>query len=141
VSTAPFPVIAALIVESWSIETCDPTDAAMWSPTNAARGQCVATAFLLHDLFGGDLLEATVTGADGSAQGFHYWNRLPDHGEVDLTLHQFQDDEVIGEPIVFSRPDGPPSHGVSQYRTLAARLTQRLGEQGAHVDVLSVVAT
>jgi len=141
VSSAPFPEIASLIVDSWSIETCDPTDASLWSPTNAARGQCVATAFLLHDLFGGDLLEATVTGADGSAQGFHYWNRLPEHGEIDLTLHQFQDNEVVGDPIVFARPDGPPSNGVSQYRTLAERVARRLAERGAHSHVGSAATT
>ena len=122
VCTAPFPVVKEAIIASWSVETCDPTDAALWSELNPARGQCVASAFLLHDLFGGDLLEAKVTGADGSAQGFHYWNRLPEQGEVDLTIGQFVDGECLGEPIVFLRPPGPPSHGVSQYRVLEERV-------------------
>ena len=126
VRTAPFPFVKEAIIASWSIDTCDPTDAALWSPSNPARGQCVASAFLLHDLFGGDLLEATVTGRDGSPQGFHYWNRLPEHGEVDLTLGQFVDGERLGEPIIFLRPDGPPSNGVSQYLTLAERVASLL---------------
>ena len=58
------------------IETCDPSDAALWTPANPSRGQCAVTALVVHDLLGGLLLEAEVHHADGSPQGFHYWNRL-----------------------------------------------------------------
>jgi hypothetical protein len=65
------------------------------------------TALVVHDLFGGELLEAEVHFRDGSRQGFHYWNRL-DGVEVDLTREQFSRREVIQEPhVIDRRPEFP----------------------------------
>jgi hypothetical protein len=62
---------------------------------------------VLHDLFGGELLEAEVHFRDGSRQGFHYWNRL-NGVEVDLTREQFSMHEVIQEPqLIDRRPEFP----------------------------------
>ncbi len=66
---------------------CDPTDAAKWTPANPSLGQCAVTALVVHDLVGGELLEAEVQYADGSRQGFHYWNRL---AGVDIDLYRAQ---------------------------------------------------
>ena len=60
--------LQAAIRASWSLETCDPTDAAEWTPANPSRGQCAVTALVVHDLFGGQLLEAEVCFHDGSRQ-------------------------------------------------------------------------
>ena len=51
---------------SWSLQTCDPTDAPVWTPDEPSRGQCAVTALVVHDLLGGQLLEAEVHHADGS---------------------------------------------------------------------------
>ena len=48
------------IRHSWARDTCDPTDVEVWSTTNPARGQCPVTALVVHDLLGGQLLEAEV---------------------------------------------------------------------------------
>jgi hypothetical protein len=61
-------------------------DADDWS--NPSRGQCGSTALTVHDLLDGDLLIAEVARSDGSRQGVHYWNRLPEGTEIDLTRHQ-----------------------------------------------------
>jgi hypothetical protein len=92
----------AAIRASWSLETCDPTDAAEWTPANPSRGQCAVTALVVHDLFGGQLLEAEVHFDDGSRQGFHYWNRVAGV-DVDLTREQFTSHEVVQEPQVIDR--------------------------------------
>lgn len=74
---------------AWCRETsADPTH---WDPWNPAWGQCAVTALVVQDRFGGDLLRATVAGTS------HYWNRLPDGTEVDLTRHQF--DVLETDPI------------------------------------------
>ena len=54
----------------------------------------------------GELLIAEVVRSDGSRQGVHYWNLLPDGTELDLTGEQFADDEVIQQPRILRRPAG-----------------------------------
>jgi hypothetical protein len=46
--------------------------------------QSTTTALTINDLLGGELLVAEVLRADGSRQGVHWWNRLPDGTEIDL---------------------------------------------------------
>lgn len=106
---------------AWDSATCDPVDLP-WSPDNPSRGQCGVTALVLHDHLGGDLLVAEVLRDDGSRQGFHTWNRLPDGTEVDLTREQFAPDEHVQEPVVLVRPDGPPRRCAEQYALLARRV-------------------
>jgi hypothetical protein len=99
--------LESAIRASWSIETCDPTDVAFWTPAEPSRGQCAVTALVVHDLLGGELLEAEVDHADGSHQGFHYWNRFAGV-DVDLTRRQFAGGEVVLAPHLIQRlPDVP----------------------------------
>ena len=74
--------------ESWGPDTCAPEDVADWTPDNPARGQCATTAVVLHDFFGGSLMVGEVI-VDGERVDFHWWNRLPDGEQVDITLEQF----------------------------------------------------
>jgi hypothetical protein len=118
--------IEAAIRSAWSVETCDPVDVPDWSLANPSRGQCGVTALTLHDVFGGDLLEAEVLYPDGSRQGFHYWNRLPGGLEVDLTAAQFSPDEVVQAPKVVVRAPSPPTRGAEQYERFRQRVVQAL---------------
>jgi hypothetical protein len=77
--------IEAAVRAAWARDTCDPVDVDDWSPANPARGQCGTTALTIKDLPGGDLLVAEVLRADGSRQGVHWWKRLPDGTQLDLT--------------------------------------------------------
>jgi len=122
--------IEVAIRSAWSLETCDQVDVADWSPANPSRGQCGVTALTLHELLGGDLLEAEVLFPDGSRQGFHYWNRLPGGIDVDLTAEQFSPDEAIQEPKVVERPPGPPLRGAEQYEIFRTRVRSALGLTG-----------
>lgn len=67
----------------WSAETCAPRMRAEWSPENKTRGQCSITAFLMQDIFGGEVLGVPLK--DGN---FHCFNRV---GKCvfDLTSEQF----------------------------------------------------
>jgi hypothetical protein len=121
------PTLAAVeraLRESWSIESCDPVDVENWTPDAPARGQCGATALVVRELLGGELLEAEVLFPDGKRQGFHYWNRLAE-GDVDFTLEQFSPDEVVQAPhVVVGPPEAPwivePQYLVLRGRVLAA---------------------
>ncbi|HEY0868815.1 MAG TPA: hypothetical protein VGD55_00305 [Acidothermaceae bacterium] len=118
--------VEAAVRDAWAADTCDPVDVADWSPDNPARGQCGSTALVLHDLLGGVLLLAEVRNADGSLQGYHYWNRLADDIEVDLTGEQFHTSEAVREPKVVVRTTALPARGAEQYLLLRARVTAAL---------------
>ena len=96
-------LVEQVIRASWSAASCDPVDAP-WSPDNPSKGQCNVTALVVQDHLGGDLLMAEVLNADGTRQGVHFWNRLTDGTEVDLTREQFRAGEQVQEPEVFPRP-------------------------------------
>ena len=119
--------VESAVRAAWCRETCDESDLADWSPENPARGQCGVTALTVHDLLGGDLLVAEVLLPDGSRQGVHWWNRLPDGREVDLTREQFAPHEVVQQPSVVERPPGLPRRGVDQYLRLRDSVTAALG--------------
>lgn len=111
------------------LDTCDPVDADDWSTANPSRGQCGSTALIVHDLLGGELLIAEVMrrDRDGSRQGVHYWNLLPDGTEIDLTCEQFSGNEIIQQPRILRRPTGLPKRCAEQYLTMRHRVLTALG--------------
>jgi hypothetical protein len=119
-------VLQAAIRASWSLETCDPTDAARWTPANPSLGQCAVTALVVHDLLGGQLLEAEVRHDDGSRQGFHYWNRLAGV-DIDLTREQFASSEHVQEPHLIDRLPSAPWRAHDQYVPFRDRVRAALG--------------
>jgi hypothetical protein len=119
--------LEAAVRAAWALDTCDPVDAADWSAANPSRGQCGSTALIIHDLLGGELLIAEVIRRDGSRQGVHYWNLLPDGTELDLTGDQFADDELLRQPRILPRPAGLPNRCADQYLTMRLRVFDALG--------------
>lgn len=67
--------VGAAIVASWSAETRFASDEYMAAGRQGdpSRGQCGATALVLQDWLGGELLEANVM-AGARRLGAHYWN-------------------------------------------------------------------
>ena len=70
-------------------DICAPRMRAQWSPENPTLGQCSITAFLVQDLFGGE-----VYGILRSGGNYHCYNVVGDY-KFDLTSEQFGD-EVLG---------------------------------------------
>jgi hypothetical protein len=118
--------VEAAIRDSWCLESCDPTDAPLWTTANPSRGQCAVTALVVHDLMGGQLLEAEVQLPDGTRQGFHYWNRLAGF-ELDLTREQFAQSEVVQEPHEVDGPAGSPWLAHAQYVVFRDHVYAALG--------------
>jgi hypothetical protein len=77
---------------AWSAATSADSDG--WRPDNPSWGQCAITALVVQAMCGGEFLRSTVGGIS------HYWNRLPDGREVDLTIQQFGPDAIYDEPPV-----------------------------------------
>ena len=119
--------LRAAVCAAWALDTCDPADADEWSTVSPSRGQCGPTALTVQDLLGGELLIAEVLRADGSRQGVHYWNLLPDGTELDLTRQQFASSEVIQPSRIVRRPPGLPKRAAEQYLTMKHRVLTNLG--------------
>jgi hypothetical protein len=96
-------VLPTVFQECWRRETS--YDPEKWSPENPTHGQCAITALVIQDLLGGDLLKGKVNGAD------HYWNRLPDSSEFDLTRDQF------GAAVSVTSPRKYPANMCSHSKT------------------------
>jgi len=106
---------------AWGPDTCYPNASEDWRPENPARDQCGMTALVVQDLLGGDLILGEVH-VDGTKIGNHYWNRLPDGTELDLTAEQFLPKEVIVNGQVVTRPPDAPRRHREQYELLRDRV-------------------
>ncbi len=125
------PVVRA----AWGPDTCDPADLADWRTENPGRGQCGVTALVVQDLLGGDLILGEVF-ESGVRSGFHYWNRLPDGTEVDLTRDQFRPGETVTGGVEVVRPPGSPNRCRGQYELLRHRVRTGLhGPAGGRSSV------
>ena len=58
---------------------------------------------------------------------YHWWNRLPDGVEVDVTLGQFDLHELVVGGIDVRRPTGPTRLD-AQYALLSSRVSARLAQ-------------
>ncbi len=106
----------------WQADTSETPD--VWTSSNPAMGQSAVTALVLQDLWGGDILRATVRDTT------HYWNlisRLP-LLEVDMTRVEFSDfhgpipnPEVIGREQVLSSPET-----IQRYELFKSRVSQHV---------------
>lgn len=76
--------IKEALIKAWSRETCYPSLQDKWTPENPSLGQCAVTALVIQDLFGGEIVYCKHL--------HHYWNKLPDGTELDLTREQFGED-------------------------------------------------
>ncbi|HEU5244084.1 MAG TPA: hypothetical protein VFU33_06755 [Gaiellaceae bacterium] len=114
-------VLRPLVRAAWGPDTCYPHLKEEWRPDNPGRGQCGMTALVVQDVLGGDLILAEVH-VDGVKDGNHYWNRLPDGTEVDLTDDQFRPDELVVNPQVVHRPPDAPRRCREQYELLRDRV-------------------
>ncbi|MFC8597768.1 hypothetical protein [Isoptericola sp. NPDC057191] len=126
---AAMPTIDELrehFLAAWGPDTCYPHMSDEWSPEKPSRDQCGMTALVVQDILGGDLILAEVH-VDGAQIGHHYWNRLPDGTDVDLTADQFLPEEtVVGGTVVIRPPDAPRYHR-EQYELLRDRVLASLG--------------
>ena len=77
----------AVLLKICSRETS--ADPGGWTQENPHWGHCAVVALLAQDLFGGELLRASLEDTAFASMRSHYWNRLPDGREEDFTRAQF----------------------------------------------------
>lgn len=87
-------------------------------------GQCFVTALIVQDFFGGDILRHDFGNGD-----IHFWNRLPNGKEIDLTSGQFPDGDGINA-VSWLRGEGY-RRKVTRHERLRGRVLKRLEELDA----------
>ena len=78
----PFDLYEALL-KIWCADSCALRMREAWTPSNPAMGQCSITAFLVQDIFGGEVYAFTTNNGN-----LHCYNRVNDI-VFDLTSEQF----------------------------------------------------
>ncbi|WP_026184498.1 YunG family protein [Salinispora vitiensis] len=120
---------------AWGPDTCDPHDLAEWCPGNPARGQCGTTTLVAQELLGGELILGEVH-VEGVKTGYHWWNRLPDGTDIDLTAEQFHPGEIVTGGTVRHRPPGAPlTRCRGQYELLRHRVLSTLADKDPRLSV------
>lgn len=115
---------------SWSAETCTPEYRSRWTGDNPARDQCGVTAMVLNDLLGGELIRGEVH-VDGERVDYHWWNRLGEGVEIDLTREQFGPEEkVVGGEVIPRPPFAEWRRLHEEYTLLRERVLAELTRHG-----------
>ena len=111
---------------AWTPGTAYPGDATRWTPNQPEVGQCAVTALVVNDFFGGEIVGDTAL--------HHYWNRLPDGREVDVTKGQFtaeqqaalKADKIVSRKELLDGERASKAKTPERYQTLAARVYKML---------------
>ena len=105
----------------WCADTCAPRMRSEWTPDNPTLGQCSITAFLVQDIFGGQVYGVPLK--DG---GFHCFN-VVDGRRFDLTSQQFGDGKLIydGCPEQFREVHFAKEEKRARYEKLKGMLKEK----------------
>ena len=107
-----------LLSNIWCAETCAPRMRDRWSKDNPTLGQCSITAFLMQDIFGGEVRGVPL--GDGN---FHCFN-VVDGCLFDLTSEQFAPEvlDYRDRPIQQREIHFAKTEKYERYQSLKARL-------------------
>lgn len=107
--------------EIWCAETCAPRLRDKWTSGNKTLGQCLITAFLVQDIFGGK-----VFGIERPDGNFHCYNVVGER-VFDLTSEQFGDEKLVYEnnPEQFREVHFQKDEKFQRYQFLKNALSER----------------
>lgn len=94
-----FEMLEVMLKRAWCRETAGPGDRGRWTPERPSIGQCAVTtaSIYLHMTENGPVDGLKILRAAVDGFGSHYWLRLPDGTDLDLTRDQFPEGTVIPE--------------------------------------------
>lgn len=108
-ATIDRPALVDALRRAWGPDTCAPEDRERWTPVRAE----------VHH--------------EGRLIDDHWWNRLPDGEEIDLTREQFRSGELLLDPVEIARPSDP-GRVREQYEALRARTHDLLDSAPTALD-------
>ena len=121
-------------------ETASESTQNNWTKENPLWGHCAVVSVVAQNLFGGELLRASLEGTLFESGGSHYWNRLADKTEEDFTKAQFGDNFPQDlKPIVRDREyvlktAKNAAQTEKRYKLLAFRLAKTLNNNNPLFD-------
>lgn len=124
--------LAEALYKSWSKETCFLAYQKDWSHKNPAFGQCAITALIVQDFFGGEILYCK--------HYHHYWNRLPNGEEIDLTRSQFGNevrlcvDGNASREYILESDSAKKAKTLERYLLLKNRMNKIINKKGVYYE-------
>lgn len=114
-----------MLSEIWCEYTCAPRMRLMWTPENKTLGQCSITAFLVQDIFGGEVYGILRRGGN-----YHCYNVVGDC-VFDLTSEQFGDEKLCYEnnPVQLRDVHFAKEEKKQRYEYLKAELEKKLSAE------------
>ncbi len=111
--------VKAALLESWSEETC-----IIYEGGYPYYGQCAQTSIVIHEIFGGDILQTRGWPRNGGGNGRHFYNQI-EGKRFDFTAEQFTDIpdytyDVVYQDIPSSIEEAQSETSPSQIRALKA---------------------
>lgn len=114
-----------LLSSIWCRETCAPRMQDEWSEENKTLGQCSITAFLVQDIYGGEVYGILRPGGN-----YHCYN-VVDGKVFDLTSEQFGDEVhtlvYVGNPVQSRQIHFAKREKRLRYEDLKCRLQEQAG--------------
>lgn len=105
------------IEDCWGPDTCYPKQRKEWTPENPALGQCAVTTLLLHEIYGGTILF--------NKEWNHFWLKLPNNQDLDITRDQFTDAPLYMEGTKVSRSRLLKGHTKERYELLREKYMKK----------------
>jgi hypothetical protein len=105
--------------QAWSRQTS--SDPKNWSPSNPAWGQSAATALIVNEIFGGEIVRVKVR---NFCKEKHYYNVLPSGEKVDLAQEQFGDEPPVFEDPTLVPPEKLRNSTSKTYFELSLKMAQ-----------------
>ncbi len=115
-----------------------------WTPENPLWGHCAIVAALIHEIYGGDIVRASLLHIPCLVHvRSHYANKLQSGALIDATAAQFGDKYPVPLVFVVSSYEHvlDNTQTFARYRTLRRRhlnLTVRLSEKEPHKEKLPI---
>ncbi|MCR5592517.1 MAG: pyridoxamine 5'-phosphate oxidase family protein [Saccharofermentans sp.] len=114
-----------LLSKIWQRDTCAPRMASEWSESNKTLGQCSITAFLVQDIYGGEVYGILRPGGN-----YHCYN-VVDGKVFDLTSEQFGEEagtlKYEGNPLQLRQDHFSKREKRLRYELLRSRLQEAAG--------------
>tara|TARA_B100002003_G_C13629173_1_gene322005 strand:+ start:85 stop:462 length:378 start_codon:yes stop_codon:yes gene_type:complete len=94
--------VESAIKNSWDRETCHYKF--LWDDKELpeSAGHCRVVSLIVQDFMGGEIMYSYIR---GNPKWDHYWNKLPNGKEVDLTKDQFPKNIKFVKPKIISRKE------------------------------------
>ena len=126
-----YNIFSKIIINICRKDTSSSPDA--WISKNPLFGHCAVVSLLAQDIWGGEILRASLSNTYFANLRSHYWNLLENGLEIDFTKEQFTDNYPGNLPSEISSREHilsyPPTF--QRYELLKTRFRESLSKSAS----------